>query len=54
MTLFFMFLAFDRVDLYGLSFKENISIKLNGFFWVDGWKMPMRWTESSDNGFKRF
>jgi hypothetical protein len=23
-------LAFDRVDLYGLSFKEYISIKLNG------------------------
>jgi hypothetical protein len=47
-------LTFDRVDLYGLSLEEYISVKLNRLFWVDDWKMPKRVKVSFGNGFRRF
>jgi hypothetical protein len=33
-------LTWDRSDLNGLSDKEYIPVKLKGFIWVDGRKMP--------------
>jgi hypothetical protein len=47
-------LTLDQVDLYELSLKEYISVKLNRLFWVDGWKMLKSEKVSFGNGFRRF
>jgi hypothetical protein len=47
-------LARDEVDLYRLSCKKDISIKLNGLIRVNSWKMPAKRKVSFGNIFKRF
>jgi hypothetical protein len=47
-------LTWDGVNLNGLSFQEYIPVKLNGFVWVNCWKMPARRKVHFGNGFRRF